>query len=56
MRVMEVRPVRRLKRVKLIVPVITSAWNDSLKRSFLEHVRPGLEVEVVNLDRGPASI
>ena len=43
-------------RIKVVVPVTTSIWNEMVREAYETVKDPGTEVTVVNLERGPESI
>lgn len=43
-------------KIKVIVPIIVSEFNQEVKREFEHFAAEGTEIEVVNLTKGPASV
>ena len=43
-------------RIRVIVPIIVGIFDEEVKREFRTYASEGTEIDVVHLDRGPASI
>lgn len=43
-------------KIKVIVPVSTSQWNDMIQETYEAYKDPGTEITIVNIKRGPESI
>jgi allantoin racemase len=43
-------------RIRIVVPIISSVFNDELRKEAAQFKAPDTVVDVVNIDRGPASI
>ncbi|MEW6081651.1 MAG: aspartate/glutamate racemase family protein [Bacillota bacterium] len=45
-----------MQRILVIIPIVTALFDEEVAREFSAVARPGTEVEVTHLTRGPASI
>ncbi|MEM2147286.1 MAG: aspartate/glutamate racemase family protein [Candidatus Bathyarchaeia archaeon] len=43
-------------KIKVIVPVSTSLWNDMIKEAYEKYKDPDTEIDIVNIQKGPESI
>ena len=43
-------------RIKVVVPVSTSVWDNMIREAYEAYKDPGTEIDIVNIEKGPESI
>jgi allantoin racemase len=50
------KEVLRMSKIKVIVPVVTTEWNDETKKMMHGYTEPDTELEVVSIEKGAKSV